>query len=203
MQKVPSPKLRKENAWTVFCETTSSSGWISYIPPPTEDHWRKQLRERQQRHIFQVINQKPNHISPFLALISLSNQGSQKAWECQGPPTYSWFTNEFPPSPQAWSYLEKFSFCSWKRLQYHRAEIWVTLGTLCFNKQPQRAFQSQALTILKTRKLNPSWGRGEKETSPPSFNPSQRSHSKPKAIKEAKQDWQLLQTQNSKHQAWP
>lgn len=108
-----------------------------------------------------------------------------------------------PSFSQAWSYLEEFSFCGWKRLQYQRAEIWVTLGTLCFNKQPQRAFQSQALTILKTRKLNPSWGRGEKETSPPSSNPFQRSQSKPEAINEAKQDWQLLQTQNSKHQVWP
>lgn len=63
---------------------------------------------------------------------------------------------------------EAFGSCGWERLQYQRAEIWVIFGTLSFNKQPQSAFKTQALTILKTRKLKLSWDRGEKELSPPS-----------------------------------
>ena len=53
-----------------------------------------------------------------------------------------------------------------ERLQHLRADIRVTPGTLSFHKQSPRALQSQAFTILKTRKLEPSWGRGEKETGP-------------------------------------
>lgn len=44
----------------------------------------------------------------------------------------------------------------------------MIFGTLSFNKQPQSAFKTQALTILKTRKLKLSWDRGEKELNPPS-----------------------------------
>lgn len=48
----------------------------------------------------------------------------------------------------------------------------MTLGTLSFNKQPQSAFQTQTLTTLKTRMLEPSRGRGEKELAhPPSPAP--------------------------------
>lgn len=201
MQKVPSSKLRKENAWMVFCETTSSSEFPIF-------HLRQKITGENSsgkgsKVHFSGNKPKIQSYQPVPGTHFSTKSRRSKGLGVSGP-IHILLVHQWVPSfSQACSYIEEFSFCSWKRLQYQRAEIWVTLGTLCFNKQPQRAFQSQALTILKTRKLNPSWGRGEKETSPPSFNPSQRSQSKPEAIKEAKQDWQLLQTQNSNHQVWP
>lgn len=151
--------------------------WMNFLNPTPNIRSLKKTAQGKVAKTHFPGNKTKNPIksaSSWHCFLTLSNEVLQKAWGVSGP-TRIPLVHHRAPSPRpcnpVWLCPEAFSSCGWERLRYQRAEIWVTLGTLSFNKQPQRAFQIQASTVWKTRKLEPSRGRGGREASPASPNP--------------------------------